>query len=81
MVKRIVEKMTALNQSIKADKNLGDGFEIGHSYFCSDVPKGKTEEDWLTNIVDYEIGPQLLEFWFDDKAKAEAEIAKLKSRD
>jgi 5-methylcytosine-specific restriction enzyme B len=79
MVKRIVSKLTALNTTITDDKNLGDGFEIGHSYFCTDVPKGTDEETWYAHIVDHEIGPQLLEYWFDDKAKAEAQIDKLKA--
>ena len=79
MVKRIVAKLTALNETIEGDDNLGDGFEIGHSYFCTDVPKGSDEETWYTHIVDHEIGPQLLEYWFDDKKKAQAQIELLKA--
>jgi 5-methylcytosine-specific restriction protein B len=79
MVKRIVSKVKALNTTITQDKNLGDGFEIGHSYFCTDVPKGSDEETWYTHIVDHEIGPQLLEYWFDDKLKAQAAITGLKA--
>ena len=78
MVKRIVAKVIALNTTIKGDDNLGDGFEIGHSYFCTDVPKGSDEETWYAHIVDHEIGPQLLEYWFDDKPKAQAQIDLLK---
>lgn len=79
MVKRIVSRVKALNTTITQDKNLGDGFEIGHSYFCTDVPKGSDEETWYTHIVDHEIGPQLLEYWFDDKLKAQAAITGLKA--
>ena len=79
MVKRIVSKLPTLNKTIEGDDNLGDGFEIGHSYFCTDVPKGTDEETWYAHIVDHEIGPQLLEYWFDDKAKAEAQIKLLKA--
>ena len=79
MVKRIVSKLTALNNTIEGDNNLGDGFEIGHSYFCTKVPKGSDEETWYAHIVDHEIGPQLLEYWFDDKANAEAQIKLLKA--
>ena len=79
MVKRMVAKVTALNKTIKGDDNLGDGFEIGHSYFCTDVPKGSDEETWYAHIVAHEIGPQLLEYWFDDKPKAQAEIDLLKA--
>ena len=74
MVKRIVAKVTALNETIEGDDNLGDGFEIGHSYFCTDVPKGSDEETWYAHIVDHEIGPQLLEYWFDDKKQAVDQI-------
>ena len=79
MVKRIVAKLTALNKTIQGDDNLGDGFEIGHSYFCTDVPKGSDEETWYAHIVDHEIGPQLLEYWFDDKNKAQVQIDLLKA--
>lgn len=79
MVKRIVSKLTTLNKTIEGDDNLGDGFEIGHSYFCTKVPEGSDEETWYAHIVDHEIGPQLLEYWFDDKANAEAQIKLLKA--
>ena len=75
----IQTKLNALNATIEVDPNLGSGFQIGHSYFCSGWDTN--EWQWFANVIDYEVGPQLLEFWFDDKAKAEAEIAKLKSRD
>jgi 5-methylcytosine-specific restriction endonuclease McrBC GTP-binding regulatory subunit McrB len=81
-VNQVMGKLSSLNQTIRNDKNLGAGFEIGHSYFCS--VEGVTvdqEDEWFNHIIDREVGPQLLEFWFDDKAKAEAEIAKLKSHD
>ena len=35
LVKRIVSRMKALNEAIAADtKNLGPGYQIGHSFFC-----------------------------------------------
>ena len=81
-VNRVMGKLSSLNQTIRNDKNLGAGFEIGHSYFCSVEGITADEEDeWFNHIINREVGPQLLEFWFDDKAQAEAEIAKLKSRD
>ena len=79
LAKRIVDKVTALNKAIVDDQNLGPGFEIGHSYFCTDAPGSGTEEAWYANIVDHEIGPQLQEYWFDDKSKAEAQIDLLKN--
>lgn len=79
MIKRIVAKVTALNKIISDDNNLGDGFEIGHSYFCTDVPKGGDEVLWYNHIVDHEIGPQLQEYWFDDKKRALDQIELLKA--
>ena len=79
LAKRIVDKVTALNKAIADDQNLGPGFEIGHSYFCNDTPENGGEEAWYANIVDHEIGPQLQEYWFDDKSKAEAQIDLLKN--
>ena len=79
-VNRVMGKPSGLNQTIRNSKNLGPGFEIGHSYFCT--VEGITvdlEDEWFNHIIDREVGPQLLEFWLDDKAQAEAEIAKLKA--
>src|SRR5665647_3000743 len=64
----IISKITKLNKIIKSDKNLGEGFQIGHSFFC--YPKNnKSEEEWFKDIVIYEIKPLLEEYWFDDKDK------------
>ncbi len=62
----LVEKVQELNKEISADKSLGRGFCIGHSYFC-----GQTEctDEWLQAIVDYDILPMLSEYWFDDTSK------------
>lgn len=57
-----------LNLQIKMDTSLGENFMIGHSYFC---PKKDTQIDnygsqqWYEEIIDYEIGPMLEEYWFD----------------
>ena len=82
MVKRIATKMLALNQAICEDKNLGTGFEIGHSYFCSGIEpdmEAETEDAWFQHIMNQEIGPQLFEYWFDDPAKATEHLELLKA--
>lgn len=61
----ITNKMTALNNIIDADESLGDGFEIGHSYFCS--YKSGEHNKWLSNVFKYEIIPLIEEYWFDDQ--------------
>ena len=55
-----------LNAEIAEDPGLGRGFCIGHGYFC-----GQTEytEEWLMEIVDYEIMPLLSEYWPDNPDK------------
>lgn len=62
----LVEKIKELNQKIAADKSLGKGFCIGHSYFCG---HDACTEEWLRSIVDFDILPMLSEYWFDDTAE------------
>lgn len=55
-----------LNNIIANDDSLGEGFCIGHSYFCNidDVT-----DSVLSNIVEYELVPLLKEYWFDEPTK------------
>ena len=62
----LVERVKDLNKEIAADKSLGKGFCIGHSYFCG---QDKCTDEWLDSIVNYDILPMLSEYWFDDTAK------------
>ncbi len=75
LVDRINLNLAALNESIRSDKDLGPGFEVGHSYF---VPSGHEEsanEHWYQGIIEEQIVPLLREYWFDrlDYAKQQAE--------
>lgn len=63
-----------LNTEIRND--LGKGFEIGHSYFLDSAYKVNVHKR-LNEVVNYEIGPQLLEYWFDEPTKAEEWIARM----
>ena len=74
---KIIDAIVKLNQVIKDDHSLGEGFCIGHSYFC-DTENAKSNE-CLRRIVEYEIIPMLQEYWFDNKGKYEEEARKLKS--
>ena len=77
-VAQLADRFVQLNNQIRNEtRNLGPGFEIGHSYFCSDVPK-KNFEEWYDLIIDHEIGPLLREYWFDDPAFVEARINELR---
>ncbi len=62
----LVEKVIELNKEITADKSLGKGFCIGHSYICG---KDFCSDEWMHSIVDYDILPMLSEYWFDETAK------------
>lgn len=76
LVRRITDRMGELNERIGKDKELGRGFQIGHSYF---VPSEGEEpsEDWYRRVVDTQIAPLLREYWFDSPDDIEEEVAKL----
>lgn len=57
-----------LNAAIADDSSLGDGFCIGHSYFCGLSPEDVTDAK-LSAIVEYELAPMLREYWFDEPSK------------
>lgn len=59
----LIDKIKDLNREITADKSLGSGFCIGHSYFCG---MNSCTEGELRSIVKYDILPMLREYWFDD---------------
>lgn len=63
-VQTVAQRMTALNGDIDKDQNFGQGFTIGHSYFCGDGA-AFTEEGYERAILN-EILPLLKEYWFDD---------------
>lgn len=62
----LIAKVKELNAEIARDKSLGAGFRIGHSYLCG---RDACDEEWLQEVVDYDILPMLSEYWFDDEAK------------
>lgn len=62
---KIITVIKELNQAISSDDSLGEGFEIGHSYFCTEETPITDEK--LNIIVEYDIIPTLEEYWFDNK--------------
>lgn len=68
LLDNVIEKVKDLNAEIASDTSLGEGFCIGHSYFCG---KDEYKPDILYSIVFYEIIPMLEEYWFDDPQKLE----------
>ncbi len=67
---KLIELIQKLNEVIKNDRSLGEGFCIGHSYFCFNEKNVCTDEN-LKRIVDYDILPTLSEYWFDSENKVE----------
>ena len=63
---RLIQCVENLNNVIAADESLGEGFRIGHSYFCN---LKEADEQTLSNIVEFELIPLLKEYWFDEPTK------------
>ena len=65
---RLIHCVESLNNVIAADESLGDGFCVGHSYFCNLIAEKVTDRA-LSAIVEYELIPLLKEYWFDEPLK------------
>lgn len=62
----LIEQIKDLNKDIAEDSSLGKGFCIGHSYFCE---QKECTDEWMMEVVEYDILPMLNEYWFDEPAK------------
>ncbi|MDQ6756076.1 MAG: EVE domain-containing protein, partial [Bacteroidota bacterium] len=60
LVEHICSAVTKVNGKIKEDINLGEGFQIGHSYFCT-YPANEDENKWWSEILSFELKPLLEE--------------------
>ena len=65
---KLIACVKQLNSKIAEDISLGEGFCIGHSYFCGLTAKTATVRT-LTSIIEYELIPLLKEYWFDEPEK------------
>ena len=63
---RLIATVEQLNDVIANDDSLGEGFCIGHSYFCTNAT---VTDDWMKSVVEFELIPLLKEYWFDEAAK------------
>lgn len=75
---RLIGCVERLNRTIAEDESLGEGFCIGHSYFCNLTP-GTIDDRALSGIVEYELIPLLKEYWFDEPSKVRDWSANLRS--
>lgn len=64
-----------LNAAIDKERDLGERFRIGHSFFCP-APGQKPDVQWYRDIIHTEIKP-LLEEYFDSKDRVENLIAEV----
>ena len=62
----LIQCIKELNKEIATDSSLGPGFCIGHSYFCG---QEECTDEWMKEVVQYDIIPMLSEYWFDDETK------------
>lgn len=67
ILRRVINEIEQLNKQIITE--LGTGFQIGHSYFMDKAYQVDTANR-VEEIIEFEIIPQLYEYWFDDEAKA-----------
>lgn len=67
-LERLISCIKNLNEVILEDESLGEGFCIGHSYFCNLSPS-TIDDEVLLGIVEYELIPLLKEYWFDEPTK------------
>ena len=72
----VINVMKELNATIKDDETLGEGFRIGHSFFCN--LNSEDIEEKLNYIIEYEIIPLLKEYWFDEPDKVKQWSQKLR---
>ena len=66
----LIKCIENLNKFILKDEFLGEGFCIGHSYFCN-LSCDTLNNKILSGIVEYELIPLLKEYWFDEVEKVE----------
>ena len=75
-LEKLIATVESLNSTISTDESLGDGFRIGHSYFCTD---DEVTDEWLKFVVEYEVIPLIKEYWFDEPTKVRDWSATLRS--
>lgn len=77
LIEHICSSVQKVNHQIINDINLGAGFQIGHSYFCS-IENNMDVNQWYNDVLLYEIQPYLEEIWFDNPDNVNAMINILK---
>jgi 5-methylcytosine-specific restriction protein B len=76
LIEHICTNIVKVNSKIKEDPNLGEGFQIGHSYFCT-FDNNEDENIWWNDVLRFELKPLLQEIWFDDAGKVDDAVKTL----
>ena len=76
LTNHIATSVDKVNDLISKDNNLGEGFLIGHSYFCN-YDKAQDETVWWKEVIDFELKPLLEEIWFDEIKNTEKALSHL----
>lgn len=75
LVDKIKRRVGEVNKVISQERDLGPGFQIGHSFFCP--PEGTVPDDpWFREVVHGEIKP-LLEEYFESRDKVDSLVREL----
>ena len=74
-IEKLAATVARLNEAIADDAALGDGFRIGHSYLCT---SDEVTDEWLRDVMEFELVPLLEEYWYDEPSKAEEWASALK---
>jgi MoxR-like ATPase len=78
LIQLIIDQVIELNSLIASDrKNLGPGFQIGHSYFCP-TKQETPDTTWLQDILQMEVVELLKEYWYDNEKMLETALKILK---
>lgn len=64
---KLILEIKVLNKEIEYDENLGKGLAVGHSYFANESEE--ITDEWLHQLVDFELMALLNEYWFDEPSK------------
>ncbi len=72
----LINCVKRLNEVIANDETLGNGFCIGHSYFCN-LSKNVPDKEMI-DIIEFELIPLIKEYWFDEKFKVNEWIFNLR---
>jgi hypothetical protein len=75
LLHRIRHGIAKLNAEISKERDLGEGFCIGHSFFCP-ADKDTPNDHWYSEIIDSEIKPLLKEY-FESSDRVETLIKEL----